>query len=786
MAEQDLFQTGSRGEEVNIKATLYQYVRYWYWFLVGIIVCGAGAYLYLQYTTPLYYVSSTLLIKDENNTAGLSGEGSSFSGLNIFGSSINISNEIEILKSRSLMERVFTDLSLSVSYYIESPFRYIEVYGEKSPIKVITSRLDSAAFGASMVVQPQQGGFLLSDPTTEGEFDPTLHKFGQEISSPYGTFTIVANHLPISEEKIFVQFHSPSALADAYSAKLGVSTVNDKASVLNLSMVDAVPQKAVDILSKLIERYKQEAIDDKNQMASNTIEFIDERLKYLTAELSDVEKDVEQYKRRNELTDVSSEAQLYLQRASEYNKQLADYEIQIDILNSIHTYLSKEENQFELVPSTLSIQDPTLVGLIAKFNELQLERGRILRTTQPNNPIVLSVNEQVSNLRNTILENLRNIKNGLQITRNNFVENSQQFESRIQKVPMMERELLEINRQQSIKQNLYLFLLTKREESALSLASTVSNSRVIDPPVESTWTVSPNRRSILLTAIMLGLGLPFAIIYLKEMLNNKVALRKEVERATQTPILGEVIHSDVSSMLQVTAGSHSSIAEMFRLIRANLQFATLGKENKVILVTSSRSGEGKTFFSINLGASLALSGKKVIIISFDLRKPKLMRNLYLQDHIGITNYLISDDFSVESLAAPVKEVPGLFAMSSGPIPPNPAELMLGEKVNTLMSELRKQYDYVIVDSSPVGQVADTFNLAPYVDSTIYIVRYNYTFKEQLPIVEDIYQHNKLQHPMVVLNDARKKNSNGYGYGYGYGYSNGNGVKEKRRKVAKRT
>ncbi|MDX5436551.1 MAG: capsular biosynthesis protein, partial [Pontibacter sp.] len=393
-----------------------------------------------------------------------------------------------------------------------------------------------------------------------------------------------------------------------------VAPVNKEASVLTISLTDAVPEKGVTIINKLIEVYNKEAVEDKNQIAANTIQFIDERLTYLTEELSTVEKDVEAYKRQNELTDVSSEAKMYLERASEYNRQLSELEIQIDVLNSIETYLKNQKNQFELVPSTLSIQDATLLNLIGKFNELQLERQRLLRTTQPSNPIVLNVNEQLANLRVNILENLGNIKNSLTITRNNLRANSSQFESRIQKVPAIERELLEINRQQGIKEGLYLYLLQKREESALSLAATVSNSRVIDSAVAGDLPVKPKKQLIYLLAFLVGLGVPFAFIYVRDMLDDKVKEIKDIESVTATPVLGEIAHNYSGETLVVTKESRGPVSELFRLIRANLQFATVGKENRVILVTSSMSGEGKTFFSINLAASLVLTGKKVVVI----------------------------------------------------------------------------------------------------------------------------------------------------------------------------
>ncbi|WPP52910.1 GumC family protein [Catalinimonas niigatensis] len=778
MGERELFQIGSGGaEEINIKAILLKYLRYWYLFMIGIIVCLIFAFIHLRYyTTPQYYINSTLLIKDEQGGSGLSSEG--LGGLDMFRSSKSIGNEIVILKSRSLMQRVLSELSFNASYYVEGRVRDVEVYAHDLNITLIVSKLDPLAFGKSIKIHiKDHNNFELIEKDKNGNEVFSTYKFGQEINKPYASFTVIASADMQNAKDITVKFQDIRKLAEKYSRKLMIEPINKGASVLNIGLSEAVPQRGINIINKLIEVYNKEAIEDKKQVATSTIGFLDDRIQYLSMELSEVEKSVEEYKQQNDLTDVSSNAQMYLQRANEYNKQLADYEIQLDILNSLEDYVKKEE--LELVPSSLNISDPTLNSLLAKFNELQLERQRMLRTTQPSSSLILNMDDQLTNLRVNITENLKNIKNGLLITKNNLQSSSARFESRIQRVPSIERALLEINRQQSIKQEIYLYLLQKREEAGLSLASTTANSRIIDPATAGDYPISPKKSSIYLVSLMLGLFLPFAFVYVKEMLNDRVQTQKDVEKATTTPILGEIYHNTFSDHLIVTENKRTPITELFRLIRANLHFATLGKQNKVILVTSSMSGEGKTFFSINLGASLALSGKRVVVISFDLRKPKLMYSLKLPDKLGVTNYLVSDNFSIASLAQAVKAVPGLFAIGTGPLPPNPAELMMGTKVKQLMDELRKQFDYVIVDSSPIGQVADTFNLAPYIDSTLYIVRYNFSYKNQMAIVQDIYQNKKLKHPMIVLNDAKKKNKIGYGYGYGYGYEYSNGQEKEK-------
>ena len=755
-----------QAEEIDLKSILFKYLRYWYLFVIGVIIFVTIAFFHLRYVTPLYNISSTLLIKDYRNGPDMFGN-AAFHDLELFNTFKNIKNEIQILKSPDLMEEVLSELEMKASFYVEGNVKTSELYGRKLPVKVLIHELDSSAFGKMINLHIQgNNGFELSEAGNEIR---SSHLFGQEIKKPYGKFTVLASSgvAQHNAKSIQIQFNDTRRLANYYSQKLNVTLVDQDASVLQISMTDAVPEKGEDIITKLVQVYNREAVEDKNQIAANTIDFIDDRLISLTSELSEVEKEVEQYKRHNALTNVSSEANLYLERASKYNHELAELEIQLDILKSIEGYLDEQENQFELVPSSLNLQDPTLYGLITRFNELQLERDRMLRTTQPDNPIVQDMNEQLVNLRMNILENIKNIQKGMLISRKKLQASSTRFESRIQQVPSIERELLEISRQQGIKQGLYLYLLQKREEAALSLAATAPSSRIIVEARAGDFPINSKKQLIYILAIALGIGIPIVFVFAKEILNDKVQERKDIEKATNTPILGEIAHKKGGDTLVMTQESKTPVAELFRLVRTNLQFATAGKENKVILVTSSMSGEGKTFFSINLAASLALIGKKTVVLDFDFRKPRVASNLGLSNNLGITNYLISEKYPVEEVIKPSGLMENLFIAGSGPVPPNPAELMQLPRIGELISTLKKSFDHIIIDTSPVGQVADALSMEPYVDSSLYVVRYNYTLHKHLNIIDDIYNNQKLKYPMIVLNDARK--DNGYGYGYGYGY-----------------
>lgn len=753
----------------DLKVILQRYLRFWYLFLLGAVIALAVAYAYLRYyAVAEYATSSTLLIKNESSKpelSGLSGAG----GMGVSSGAMDLNNEVQVLKSKSLMERVVNDLSFFTSYYIKGKIRDIEVYGKTSPITVVISKLTPLAYGKRIIVHLKPNNEL--SLTEEGTQTSTTHKLGQSITKPYATFTVVATPYNLESNKTFskdiiVQFNDIKSVAAGFNSALKIVPVSKESTILEVSIVNPVPERGKDVLNKLVEIYNREALEYKNRNATNTINFLDERLRGITSELSGVERGVEKFKRQNDVADVSSQANNYIAQASTYNRQLSDWAIQIDVLESIENYLNKTSGQYSMVPSSLGIQDPTLVGLIEKFNGLQLERERMLRTMEVDNPIVKNVNEQLGNLRANILENLQNIKQGLVITSRNLKASSGQFQSQIKKVPSIERELLEINRQQAVKQALYSFLLQKREEAGLELAATVSNSRIIDPAVSGGYPVSPNAQLVYLMALLLGLSIPFAGIYIKELLNDKIRSTQDVEELTSTPILGEIVLNNKRETLVVTKSNRTPIAEMFRLIRANLNYLMFKKDNKVILVTSSMSGEGKTFFSLNLAASLLLIDKKVILLELDLRNSDLSQMLGIEGTLGVTDYLSSDKVFINDIIQQSTEVPGLSVIGSGPRPVNPAELLLSAKLTYLIEELREAYDYIILDTAPVGKVSDVFGLAPLVDSGIYLVRCNYTYKRMLNIVDSIYRSNKISNMMLVVNGTSAGGGDSYGYGYG--------------------
>ncbi|MEX2592068.1 MAG: GNVR domain-containing protein [Anditalea sp.] len=762
----------------SFKVIVLKYLRYWYWYLLGVILSFSLAYAYVQYATPEYPIASTILINASSKGSDFT-QNAVYSDLENYQSIKLVENETEVLKSVSLMKLALEELDFNVSYFGKDNFlRDKESFGAQVPIKVVLHEYDSMAFFDKEMNTTfrihiiNEKGFELEDEAENREY----HEFGDEIADQFGNFSIQASKSLTFPTTIIIKFNNPYALAGRYSSKLDVFLVNKLASVVRISLTDPVPQKGMLVLSKLIEIYNKEAVRNKNQTAMNTISFIDEQLTELTLELRNIEQKVGAFKRENKITQLSSDAQQYSYNSNLSKNQLSEYTIQLDILKSIEKYLMDQEVDYQAVPSSLTIQDQTLQNLISKFNELHMDRERMLRTTQPSNPLILNLDQQLTSFKRNILENIKNIQSGLEISRNNLLDRSNQLDIQSQKVPEIERRLLEISRQQEIKQEHYTYLIEKKEEAALSLAATtVSNSRIIDPAMAGNKPVKPNKMLILGFAFIMGLGVPVGFVFAKHQLSDKILLKEDVVSRTNITFLGEISRNPGKKPIAISENLRSPVAEQFRLVRTNLQFALPSHDNKIILVTSSLSGEGKTFFSLNLGISLSMVGKKVAVCEFDLRKPALMDYLDIEYELGISDYLQSDDVTISDLINRHKGHYGKMDLfGCGNIPENPSELMLIPKVGYFIEQLKAHYDVIIIDSAPVGQVADAFSLSKFVDITVYLMRYNYTSISMIDFLNENFQDKKLRNPAIVLNDGKPQ------LGYGYGYYQ-DGKEEKRTK-----
>ncbi|MFC4872875.1 GumC family protein [Negadavirga shengliensis] len=754
-----------------------KYWRYWYLLLIGGLVCVGMAFVYLYYTPDQYEIQTTIMINTSGEKKGEFSNNAVLDDLEGYQSSKIIENEIEVLTSVSIMRSVLEELSLYNFYYVENGYhRFREIYGEEVPFRIefheLSARPQSKGGMFKFIIQDHEGFIIEQENGKKSQ-----HKFGERLKNFYGEFTVTAKPEigDAAHREVYVSFNNVRELAFEYSDNISAESINKLATVISLSLVEAIPEKGEDILTKLVDVYNREALKNLNSTAANTLTFIDEQMASLTAELAEIELAAEKYKNEHSISDLSSESQLYLESSRTVKQQLSEYNIKAEVLNSLEENLKNDGNANKMVQSSLLIEDATLSDLVRKFNELQRERQRLLNATTPGNPIIKNLDEQLTGLKDDILDNIQSNKRSLEIAKRSLEDNAGKIERRANRVPQIERELLNITRQQATKQENYLYLMKKREESVLSLAATtISNARIIDPAMASLYPVRPLKKIVLAFSVILGFGLPIGFIYLKERFYGKIGQKSDLEALTRVPIMGEISHGRKKELTLYTPSQKTLIGEQVNLIWSNMKFATLRKPNQVILTTSSIGGEGKTFFSINLARVLSLSGKKVALLEFDLRKPALLKSLNIKTKTGITDYLRDESCPVRDVLNMSDINPNIFLVGAGHIPNNPMQVMNSPRIETLIQELKESFDYVIIDSAPIGLVADAYALSPYVDILVYMVRYYYTEPSHIKLLNEIEKHEKFKNPMVVLNDAKAEHHYAYGYGYYYGEKTGRG------------
>ena len=761
MAQDNSFLFDTEEEKIDLRGIAYRYIRNWYLFLIFLLLAFIGAFFYLLYSRPVYDVSSVVLIKDDKKGLG----GNDFlKDLEMMGGNKIVENEMEVFKSRSLMKEVVESLRLNVIYTKKANPIDVDLY-DKSPIWMQIEQMKNPVYNQKFIVRlldHEKFEILIEDKNFG------TYAFGQVVYQPLlGKFRVFSNTIAFkNNEDIGVQFANIDGIIQGNLSKLDVSLLNQKSTVIKLSYQETSPNRGKDILRKLHEEYILASLGDKNTEASNTLRFIDERLRLISSELTVVEKDVEVYKSAAGFTDISSESNLFLEKVKETDSKLNEVDIQVKVLEGVEKFLNTPGSNVSSVTSM--INDPSLSLLINKLSELELQREKYARTVQAGNPLLETVNTQVANTKAAIRENINNQKKGLIISRTNLASLNRSIEASIRGIPKKEREFVSIKRQQGIKESLYLLLLQKKEETAISYASTVSDSRLIDEAFVSASPIKPIPNTIYLIALLIGLAIPILIINIKGLLNDKISSRTELEQKTNNiPILGEVGSKpkSITGPLLDTK-SNNFIAEQFRILRTNLQYLIQGqKACKKILLTSSISGEGKSFIAVNLAASLASAGQRVVLINLDIRKPKLHEYLNLPNNKGIVNYLIGQG-RVSDFVQLTSE-PNLSFVASGPIPPNPAELLSSTKLQAFIQELENDYQYIIIDCSPNGLVTDAQLAAPLVDATIFVVRHEYTPQRAMVPLSNLYREKKFPSLTVIYNGVKGGASYGYGYGYGY-------------------
>jgi len=767
----------NRDKELNLQDVLEKYVIQWKWFLLGVSICLIIAYIYLRYTEPQYQSFTTILVKDEKKGSMMS-ELSAFSDLGLTGAiKSNVDNEIEILKSRTLAESTVKKLNLNISLYHVGKFINNDLY-ENSPIEVnffnrtkdfYTNKfvfnfvyLSRDLFQLEQEVAPSKSQIIL---TTRKKF-----RYGELIKTKYGDLIInrTNQNLKFFKENdalVKIQVNPLEDVTASFQSRLNVTSLSKTSSVVSLTFTSPVKKKSEDFLNNLVEIYNEKAVSDKNFISENTSKFISNRLKLISQELGEVEHDVENFKKYNNLTDINTEAKLYIEGSNEYNKKVLETEIQLNMIASMMEYIKKVTNS-DLLPTNIITGENDASGLISSYNTLILDRNRILKTATLANPTVIKLDQQINSLKLNVIESLKRLQTNLNIQKKDLQRREEDLNSKIGKIPVQEHQYRVIARQQKVKEELYLYLLQKREETAISLSATVPNARVIDLAKTSKTPVSPKRSLTYLAAILLGLLIPFFVIYIISLLDTKIKSRLDLEGKTKIPFIGD-IPTSTSPFEIMNSNSRTSSAEAFRIIRSNLEFM-VNKDNenqaRMFFVTSSFPQEGKTFVSANLAATFALSGKKVLLIGMDIRSPRLDKYFTIPNK-GLTNYLSTNGININDLIIKQKGYDDFYVLPAGIIPPNPAELLMGKKVEELFESLKSQYDYIIVDTAPIGLVADTLLIAKYADSFIYVFRANFLGKRMLNIPNSLYKEKKLPNICLLLNDT--DSTKGYGCGYGY-------------------
>ncbi len=754
--------------EKDIFKIILNYLRYWYLFLIGAIICIVFAFFYLRYNvTPEYYASGKILLNDKE--AGDSQGMQSMGNLGLIKNSKNIGDEISVLESYDIMEQTIKELGFSVGYYVQGRFDEIEIYEKTVPFKVVLN--DSIP----LLQYGTLGNIIIIDDTSyriekfidDENVKTSTHNFGDKVSTVFGEFHIelTTNNLNVSSlDPVLVRFRNASALAGGFNNRLSVSNSNE-GSLVKISITDAIPRRAVDVINKLIQVYAENSAENKNFLAQSTLKLIDERLELLVNDLNVAEKDVENYKQTNDLISVESDASRFVSLADEVDRELDALRIQINTINALESSLEQSSDQSFTPISAYNIDSPVLIGAISTYNAEVQNRKNLINASGTGNPMLPQMERQLIEVKNTILQNVRSIKSQLVRSQRDLMNRASQYRGKISSVPRAERALLEITRDQGIKQNLYLFLLQKREEEALSISVPFSDTRIIEAPKATSYPINGAKTPVYLGAILLGFFIPFMWIFAKGILNTNILSREDIEDVTSNSILGNLGNSKTDTALVVTGTNTTPAAELFRLMRHNLKFLLQGNNNQVIMVTSGKQGEGKTFVSINVAASLAITGKKVVVLGFDLRVPKLMTDINLAYEYGLTDFIVDPNMSIEDIVVPHSEEKNLFFIGSGAIPPNPGELMLNKRVEILISELKKTYDYIIIDTPPIGKVADAYSLANFVDSTLYVVRYNYTKKEEVKMINEVGKDKRLNPLMIVFNDVNIGKAGQYSYGY---------------------
>lgn len=765
---------------LNIVDLFMYLASQWKWFLLSILICGGIAWYNYARAPLVYFRSATVIIKDPSNKASTSG----LDRFDNFINKVNVANEILQFRSKKLMREVVQRVHADVSYQIKDGLRSNELYNESPVLVSLPDALPEQSFSFTMTLKDAKT-VTLSDfsgieakPSYEVALNDTV-----AIIEGMNVVVTATNYLrdswlntPIRVQKLPVE-----SMVNYYKNALGIQQEEEEASILTLALKDSSPARAEDVLNTLITVYNEEAIKEKNQVAVNTANFINERLIIIERELGNVESNLESFKQRNQIVDIASSAGMYMTESQKYNADAMELETQLRLANFIKDYLTDPSKETDLIPSNTGISDMNIENQISLYNAAKLKRDHLIDDSSVNNPVVQELNNSLRAMKQSIIRAVDNMIVSLNVKRNDAQNREMRAQDRVTAIPTKERQMLSIERQQKIKEALYLFLLNKREENALSQAMADNNARVIDGAEGSNAPISPNRNRILLLGLLVGIALPGAVCLAILFMDTRVHGRKDIEGVTSVPYLGEIpldkeaMKDHRKKVMAVKEQGDDIVSEAFRILRTNMAF--LSKKDKpaqVITFTSFNIGAGKTFIARNLSMSLAYMKKRVVMVDLDIRKGTLSRH-FGHYHVGVTNYLSDNTVKVDNI---IQHQEGFDLIPAGILAPNPAELLMDNRLDELMNELRTRYDYIIADNVPVGLIADATIANRIADLTIFVVRAGKLDRRQLPDIEKLYQEKKLKNMALVLNGANPER-HGYGYSYGYGYGYGYRTKKKK-------
>jgi len=771
------------------------YKSYWKWFILSLIVCITTAVLYMEFTLPTYEVKTSILFKDDVKGSG-SVEMNVFKEMSILTQKNNVDNEMELLNNSLILQKVVYELGLYASYTEINTFEFIKKIGINNHLPKFGKYKEKVLYGDECPILISMAENSLKELTTDLKFDILIHPYGvyefsgiyngekyiatasisdNKVKLPFGEINIKRGEFrPVEDMTIEVVIQNPTYLSYYYLSQLKMKLKSKTTSVVDLSFTCSNVKLGKDFIKRFIETYNQEGINEQIEMANKTSQLIEDHLMSISKELSTVESQAENYKQAQGITDIATQSQLINKQNSDYEQLKLDIETQLTIVSDLIDYIQNTSNRNQPIPSNSGIKSVSLNELMANYNKLLLDRNRLSRIASSGNRAIIDLTNQIESMYSTVQSSLQNEKNNLKIAQRDLLTKYTQTNARIMAIPRQERQYSEIKRQQGVKEGLFLYLLQKKEEKYINMSTVEPNSKLIDN-VRGSDPIWPNKMLLLFSSIFLGLIIPAFSIKINDLLRYQIENKEELQEISIVTVLGEIPKTNQIGNVLMKENNTDSFTEMIRLLRANLLFVMESKDKKVINIVSSVSGEGKTFTSINLAISLALLEKKVLIIELDIRKPKMAKYLNIENKTGITLFL-SGQLNQNELVKPSGIHPNLSIITAGTVPPNPNELLAKPALDILIAKLGEDFDYIVIDTAPVGVVSDSFLLNRLADVSLYVIRANFTTKKDIEDATNLHKNNKIKNMYFVLNNVdMSKHSYRYGngrkYGYGYGKNN---------------